>query len=121
MTDRTDTPSPPFDLDRDEHVGGFFDVEVVPGYYPLFKALEDALDQSQRGKGRERHVRGDTPFYRQPILEITRMVGIGGPAFQAIKKIQEAIGMVERREPGAAVRELLGAIVYTAAVVVLLR
>lgn len=107
--------------DSDDPGAGYLEIEVLPGYFPLFAVLEDALDQAQRGKGRARHARGDTPFGRQPILEITRMVGVGGTAFQAVKKIQEACGMLGRGEPEAAVRELLGAIVYTAAAVIAVR
>lgn len=120
MTDPTDTPTPAPSTspETDEMTCGPIEVEVLPGFYPLFRVLEAALEQSQRGKGRARHARGATPFARQPILEITRMVGIGGPAFQSMKKIQEACGMAARGEPEAAVRELLGAIVYTAATVI---
>lgn len=88
----------------------------VPGYEKLRAVLEEAYDQSARGKGKERHA-NDRPFDRQPIAEITRMVGIGFPAGQAIKKASEAIGMSARGQGEAARRELLGAIVYAAAAV----
>lgn len=88
----------------------------VEGYEPLRDALLQAYDQSARGKGVQRHANG-RDFDRQPIMEIGRMVGPGFQLGQAMKKIQEASGMIGRAEGGAAIRELLGAIVYTAAAV----
>lgn len=90
--------------------------EVFPGYEPLFSVLRNALDQAQRGKGAERHA-NSRPFEQQPIAHITEMVGVGFPLGQAIKKAQEASGMLARGNSGAAERELLGAIVYLAAAV----
>jgi hypothetical protein len=92
----------------------------VEGYGPLRDALQEAYDQSARGKGVDRHANG-RDFDRQPIMEIGRMVGPGFQLGQAIKKLQEAAGMISRGEGGAAVRELLGAIVYSAAAVNLVR
>ena len=89
-------------------------------YDPLASALADALEQASEGKGKERHANG-RPFDRQPIMEIGRMVGLGYPTGQAQKKIQEAVGMAGRCERDAAERELLGAIVYCAAAVLLVR
>jgi len=97
---------------------------VETRYLPLATVLRDALEQAQSGKGKERHARGDTPFVRQPILEIGRMVGLGFQTGQAVKKAQEAIGMAARETPegrAAAVRELLGAINYLAAAVIQIR
>lgn len=93
---------------------------VTAGYEPLAAVLQQALDQAQAGKGRERHANG-RPFDRQPIMEIGRMVGIGYPAGQAKKKTQEAVGMLNRDEPDRAVAELLGAINYLAAAIMLIR
>lgn len=84
------------------------------GYEALKKVLDDALSQASQGKGRERHA-GDLPFHEQPIMTITRSVGAGFPAGQALKKIQESIGMDRRGNTDAAYREVLGAIVYAAA------
>lgn len=93
---------------------------VSPGYEPLAAALQMALDQAQAGKGKERHANG-RPFDRQPIMEIGRMVGLGYPTGQAKKKTQEAVGMFNRGEPDRAVAELLGAINYLAAAILLIR
>lgn len=83
-------------------------------YAPLQLVLQRAFDQAAFGKGRERHA-NDKPFLQQPIMEITRMHGLGFTTGQAAKKAQEAIGMMLRGEHYAAERELLGAIVYLAA------
>lgn len=89
-------------------------------YEPLRSILNQAYEQAASGKGRERHANG-RPFDRQPIAEIGRMVGIGFNLGQSIKKQQEAKGMLDRGETDAAIRELLGAINYTASAVMLLR
>lgn len=89
-------------------------------YKPLFDVLAEAYDQSSKGKGKERHANA-LPFDRQPILEISRMVGPGFALGQAMKKSSEASGMLARDEHDRAVHELLGAIVYTAAAVIRIR
>lgn len=94
--------------------------EVEPGYEPLFDELMHALEQSQGGKGKERHA-NDRPFLQQPIMEMGRMCGPGGPAQQVMKKTQEALGMVNRGEHDRAIAELHGAIVYAAACAMLIR
>lgn len=90
-------------------------VNVKDGYYPLFAVLNDALNQAQVGKGADRHGNGE-PFTDQPVLTITRAVGLGFPLGQAMKKIQEC----QRMDTDAAKRELLGAINYLAAAVLFL-
>lgn len=90
----------------------------VPGYEKLARILTAAYDQAARGKGKERHA-NDLPFHEQPILTITGLkgIGLGGPAFQVIKKTQEACQMVERGQLIHAAHELSGAIVYAAAMI----
>lgn len=92
---------------------------TTPDYTKLREVLDAAFQQSASGKGRARHANG-RDFDKQPILEIARMVGPGYQVGQAMKKGQEAMGMVARGEYEAAVQEMLGAIVYNAACVVLL-
>lgn len=92
------------------------EVTVEEGYEPLLDTLIQALNQAQYGKGKERHAVNDTPFLRQPICEIGRMVGIGSPSGQVIKKTQEA----NRLPTAQAKTELLGAINYAAATVLLI-
>lgn len=94
--------------------------DVNADYYALAGILNAAFDQASSGKGKERHANG-RPFDRQPIMEMGRMTGPSGPAFQAMKKTQEALGMVSRGDYAAAERELLGAIIYAAAAVLLVR
>lgn len=89
-------------------------IKVEQGYERVFEVLQKALDQTQSGKGKERHSRGTTPFERQPIVEIAHMVGPAGPAFQVIKKTQESM----RLPPDRAIAELLGAIIYAAATII---
>lgn len=85
-----------------------------PHYEALAAALQAAYAQSAEGKGKDRHANG-RPFDEQPIMEIGRMVGPGYQTGQAMKKAQEAMGMVSRGERERARAELLGAIVYLAA------
>lgn len=89
-------------------------------YASLAAILDAALAQASEGKGKERHANGK-PFLEQPIMEIGRMVGPGGHAYQIAKKAQEAVGMAARGEYAAAEAEMLGVIVYAAADVLLLR
>ena len=91
-------------------------------YMSLRCILDEAYKQAAEGKGKERHA-GGKPFLRQPIMEIGRMVGEGYNMGQAMKKLQEAETLLHLEGKGveAAVRELLGAIVYTASAVILLR
>lgn len=92
-----------------------------PGPYALLEAiLENAYEQAAFGKGKDRHANGK-PFDRQPIMEIARMVGVGYQTGQAMKKCQEATSMAARGEQEAAISELLGAINYCAAAVLLIR
>jgi hypothetical protein len=83
-------------------------------YTNLRAVLDAAYEQAASGKGKERHA-NERPLDRQPIMEIGRMVGHGFPLGQAIKKAQEAGGMINRGNSTAARAELLGAINYLAA------
>lgn len=91
-------------------------VVVKPGYEVLASILDEALEQAQSGKGLERHACGE-PFEQQTICEVARRVGMGYPLGQATKKTYES----ERLEPEAAVRELLGAINYLVAGIIIRR
>ena len=86
----------------------------VSGYYSLSNVLGAAYHQAAQGKGKERHAR-DKPFDKQPIMEISRMVGPGYATGQAMKKLQEAKSMMDRGQLAAAIAEALGAINFTAA------
>lgn len=86
---------------------------VNTGYESLFAVLMEALDQSQNGKGKDRHASPDQSFEQQPIMTIQNLVGSGYNRGQAIKKIVES----QRLGKDAAIAELLGAINYIAATV----
>jgi hypothetical protein len=87
------------------------------GYESLAQVLEKAFDQAARGKGAERHA-NDLPFDQQPMQSISELLDDpNGMAFQIMKKVKEALGMptYEQQE-----RELLGAINYTAGLIIFL-
>ena len=42
-------------------------VTIIPGYEPLARILQAALDQAQCGKGKRLHA-NDSPFLEQPII-----------------------------------------------------
>lgn len=92
---------------------------TAEGYELLADVLVRAYEQSSAGKGKERHATG-LPFHEQPIVRGAKDYGPGGPLFQVGKKSREAFGMIQRGQNDAAVRELLGAIVYAAAAIVAL-
>lgn len=86
----------------------------VPGYESLADVLKRAYDQAAIGKGAQRHATG-LPFHEQPMQTISQLVGSNdGLLYQAMKKIQES----QRMDRDAAVRELLGAIVYVAGAII---
>lgn len=92
----------------------------VKGYEMLDDVLARAFDQAASGKGAERHA-NSKPFHEQPMQKIADRRGIGFILGQADKKSEEAQGMLERGERDAAVRELLGAIVYLAGAVIFIQ
>jgi hypothetical protein len=98
----------------------YYNVRDVGGYLTLRTILDAAYDHAATGKGKERHAR-DLPFDEQPMMQTTRLVGPGFPLGQAIKKSQEAAGMIERDELAAAEAECLGAINYLAGAVAWMR
>jgi hypothetical protein len=95
--------------------------ESDDGYDCLRAVLDQAVDQASRGKGMERHASGE-PFDQQTILQTTRAHGMGFATGQAEKKLRESHRLVGMEGGNArAVRELLGAINYTAAAVIRLQ
>ena len=116
----------PLPRQLDEHMRSFCYHDVclanesrVDGYLELERVLCAAYDQASAGKGKERHAAGDE-FNAQPILTIGRLLkSADGEAYQAIKKTREALMMHRRGNTDAAIRELLGAINYLAAVAIL--
>lgn len=87
---------------------------TVEGYEPLADEFIAAYVQSSAGKGKERHA-NNKPFDRQPILEVSRIVGPAFQTGQAMKKLGEATQMFQRGEIDKAIHEIHGAMVYCAA------
>lgn len=86
----------------------------TPGYEQLAAVLQAAFDQAANGKGAERHA-NDLPFHEQRMQGISGLLNTdGGMAYQVCKKILEARDMPH----AARERELLGAIVYTAGMII---
>lgn len=86
-----------------------------PGYEMLGDVLQAAFDQAAYGKGAERHACGNA-FEDQRMQTISDLLDSpDGMVYQLIKKTTEGLGFAEhdRRE-----KELLGAIVYLAGIVV---
>ena len=95
-------------------------IDIPEGYESLGSVLAEAVEQASGGKGAERHAYSSEPFSGQLIREIPFRLGPGGECFclgQAVKKIYES----RRLPPARARAELLGAVVYVAAAVPLLR
>jgi hypothetical protein len=87
----------------------------VPGYESLEQVLEDAYLQASAGKGKERHANA-LPFGEQRMLSISNLLDSPhGMSYQAIKKITEGLQFTD---PVALEKELLGAIVYVAGILV---
>lgn len=87
-------------------------------YSSLKRVLDMAYDQASSGKGKERHANNDS-FESQPICQIPRYQGsIDFVTGQAIKKCLE---VTKLPTVDAKVRELLGAINYIAAGIIVLQ
>lgn len=87
-------------------------------YKALRSVLECAFEQASNGKGKERHADNVEYFQNQQICEIGRRLEgnlAAGPLFQAVKKIYES----GRLDKNGAIAELLGAINYIAAAIIL--
>lgn len=93
---------------------------LVPGYGTLQEELIGAYTQASAGKGKERHA-NNKPFDRQPIMEVSRIVGHGFQTGQAMKKLGEASQMADRGEFDKAIHEIQGAMVYCAAAIMRIR
>jgi len=75
-----------------------------------------AYERASVGKGKERHA-DDKPFDKQQICELNRDFGNGYSLGQIIKKAYE----VRRLPAEEAVNELLDIMVYSAALVIVLK
>ena len=87
-------------------------------YKKLTEVFDMALGQASTGKGKERHA-SEEPFENQQICQIPRWQGsIDFDTGQAIKKCLE-VNRLSTNE--AKIRELLGAINYIAAAIIVLK
>lgn len=97
------------------------DREITNGERKVNEVIHQAMLRCFSGKGKERHnIEGTVDFIDQPLMEISRRVGIGGPLYQVHKKAYEAHDMVRKGDFERARNELLDIIIYTAATVLLL-
>ena len=80
---------------------------IDPRYEELRRVMWMAYDQATTGKGDIRHA-DILKWQNQMSLRITRMVGIGFPLGQALKKIEESL----RLKKDDQIQELLGAVNY---------
>lgn len=95
--------------------------EITNGERKVGEVIHQAMLRCFSGKGKERHnIEGTVDFMDQPLMEISRRVGIGGPLYQVHKKAYEAHDMVRKGDSERARNELLDIIIYTAATVLLL-
>ena len=92
-------------------------VNVPSEYISLGLVMQSALDQASKGKGKERHASEGEAYEDQIICEVARRVGLGYPLGQAVKKIYES----QRLIPQLGVQELLGAMNYLAAAVIVMQ
>ena len=100
--------------EKDEIWVNLQSIEVAAGYEHLAIVFQEALNQAQFGKGRERHAEGGKGFHDQDICVEGRDLGLAYPVGQARKKCKEAL----RLDPDKAIEDLLGAINYLAAAVI---
>lgn len=90
-------------------------IDVVPGYEHLQAVLDAAYHQASAGKGKERHA-NDLPFHDQRMQTISNLLGSDdGMAYQAMKKLTEGLQFTNAAQME---KELLGAIVYIAGILV---
>lgn len=95
--------------------------EITNGERKVSEIIHQAMLRCFSGKGKERHnIEGTVDFMDQPLMEISRRTGIGGPLYQVHKKAYEAHDMVRKGDSERARNELLDIIIYTAATVLLL-
>jgi hypothetical protein len=81
--------------------------------HPLQDVFDQCVAQAETGKGEERHGHGDD-FMDQPWVDLTNSFGLGGPLFQASKKMREAVQFLGTTDDHKFKTEMLGAINYAA-------
>lgn len=96
------------------------EVKAKEGYENLFNILGEALERAQTSKGRERHA-PKNEFFSDQIIFIIERLNVGWQRGQAIKKIVESSVLELKGKKDMVIEELLDAIVYLAAKVLILR
>lgn len=86
-------------------------------YQSLMQVFEEAVNQAALGKGKDRHARENEPFEDQVICEVARRLSTDYDLGQAVKKIYES----KRLGGELGISELLGAINYIAAAIIVQR
>lgn len=94
--------------------------QVAVARHPLELVFNAAVAQAASGKGNERHGNG-ADFMEQPWVSLTDGFGIGGPMFQASKKLRESMKFYHAKEYDRFEREVLGALNYAAMAVLHVR
>ena len=92
-------------------------MKVEKGYESLAEVLVEALEQAQHLKGFACHA-NNLPFLEQEIIKEGRTLGLMGHVFQIRKKVREAANCPD---PARAIEDILGAMVYSAAMILLIR
>tara|TARA_R110000822_G_scaffold289060_2_gene410337 strand:+ start:310 stop:822 length:513 start_codon:yes stop_codon:yes gene_type:complete len=90
--------------------------KIASDYESLSKVLEAAYKQASEGKGKERHASNGLSFLDQPMQTISKLLNTSdGLSFQVCKKVTESKSMETLAQKE---RELLGAIVYVAGIII---
>lgn len=114
---RRTVAAPPPPIGSDDNEPYILRAAALPGYESLAAILDEALNDAQAGKGLERHTSHGEAFCDQQIVQFGEWLGnTGFQVGQACKKAIES----ERLPYAAARAELLGAINYLAAAVIVL-
>lgn len=93
---------------------------VTNTHASLERVFALAVEQSQSGKGADRHGNGQS-FDDQPIFTLNRPLGTNhGALFQVLKKTTESAKLASTGRVDMAKNELLGAMVYAAAAYLML-
>lgn len=87
-------------------------------YTRLYDVFNQAYEQASNGKGKERHAMDGEPFEHQQIVKLGEWMG--STHFEVGQAVKKAIEST-RMDGDRAVAELLGAINYLAAAVILLQ
>jgi hypothetical protein len=89
--------------------------KTLPEYQALKNEFDNALQQAQGGKGKERHARENQYFEDQVMCQVQRLLidhPLGGLAYQVIKKTIESGRLYNDKGIEAAIEEIYGAMNY---------